>query len=249
MLEVVFLFILGLCIGSFINVLSDRLPQGLSIGGRSRCDYCKRTLSVLDLVPVFSYLFLGGVCRYCKKNIPVQYTLVELSTGICFVILSFFFPLDILFVFRLVLYSALIAIFITDLRFRIIPEEFVIVIMIITVIIRSLGGTLGWDAVLSGLSLFVIFLILYLLTGGRGMGMGDVKLALPMGFYLGYPKVIAGFYAAFLTGAFVSLILISGGKKKFGQTIAFGPFLVLATIVSDIWGVQLWVYFQRLLGF
>ena len=153
-----------------------------------------------------------------------------------------------IFILRLILYSTLICIFVIDLKLRIIPDELIIIITVIAIIMRFIEGSLGWEAVLSGLSLFLIFLVLYILTRGRGMGMGDVKYALVMGFFLGFPKVVIGFYTAFLTGALVSIILILRGKKRFGQTIAFGPFLVFATVVADIWGNTLWVYFQRIIG-
>ncbi|MBI2612165.1 prepilin peptidase [Candidatus Gottesmanbacteria bacterium] len=240
------LFLLGICIGSFLNVVSDRLPRGLTLGGRSRCDHCKKILGILDLVPVISYLLLSGKCRYCKRKIAWQYTAVEIVTGITFVILYIFFPLNLSFFFRLILYSCLIAIFLADIKFRIIPDQLVILMGIAAIMLRFWDVTFGWEAILSGLALSFIFLILYLLTSGRGMGMGDVKFAFVMGLMLGFPVVIVGFYVAFLTGALVSIILILGGKKRFGQTIAFGPFLVLATVISDIFGDRLWELFQKM---
>ena len=248
------LFILGLCIGSFLNVVIDRLPGGQTLRGRSKCDHCGKTLDAKDLIPLFSYLILGGECRYCHKKISIQYPIVEFLTGVIFILVYAMFGLSLtpfglaIFILRLILYSTLICIFVIDLKLRIIPDELIIIITVIAIIMRFIEGSLGWEAVLSGLSLFLIFLVLYILTRGRGMGMGDVKYALVMGFFLGFPKVVIGFYTAFLTGALVSIILILRGKKRFGQTIAFGPFLVFATVVADIWGNTLWVYFQRIIG-
>jgi prepilin signal peptidase PulO-like enzyme (type II secretory pathway) len=100
----------------------------------------------------------------------------------------------------------------------------------------------------AGVALFLFFLLLVLITRGKGMGLGDVKYAFFMGFFLGWPKTLIGFYTAFLTGALVSLILMIGGKKKMKSIIPFGPFLVLATVVSAWWGDGLWMVFMRIIG-
>lgn len=249
------IFLLGLCIGSFLNVVSDRLPKNKSLGGRSHCDHCKKMLSGLDLIPVFSFLFLRGRCRYCKKKISVKYIFVELLTGILFLFIFLVVPPQFtflslsLFFSLLVIYSCLIGILSSDVKYRIIPDELTGIFLVFTLYIRFVTHTLFWESLLSGIILCSVFLILYVITRGRGMGMGDVKFAFPMGIFLGFPYVIVGFYVAFLTGALISIILIIVGKKRFGQTIAFGPFLVFATIVSNFFGQPLWDIFQKLLGF
>ncbi|NTU72891.1 prepilin peptidase, partial [Candidatus Roizmanbacteria bacterium] len=97
-LTTVFIFILGTAIGSFLNVLIDRLPQGKSIGGRSHCDYCEKQLTPVDLVPVLSFIFLRGKCRYCHKKLSIQYPLMELLTGVIFVLGWLFLPMEYLFI-------------------------------------------------------------------------------------------------------------------------------------------------------
>lgn len=254
---VIVLFIYGLFIGSFLNVVIDRLPWGKSLGGRSYCDHCKKKIAWYDLVPVFSLIVLGGKCRFCKKKISWQYPLVELLTGIVFIVVyvsmyryvnSDNFP--VLLVLQLIIYSGLIAIFFIDFKNRIIPDEILVVLLGATLVTKFITGSpaLLVDLLCGGV-LFLIFMALVLLTKGKGMGLGDVKYVFYMGLFLGYPASVVAFYVAFLTGAFISLILVFRGEKRFGQTIAFGPFLVIATVVSHIFGAQLWLYFIKILGY
>ncbi len=252
-----FIFILGLCVGSFLNVVIDRLPNGKSLGGRSYCDHCKRKLAWYDLIPVISFFILRGECGYCKKKISWQYPAVELITAILFVIVYISMyriidaPLALLsLTLTLIIYSGLITIFFTDFKYQIIPDEILIVVGVTTILMHLIFNSSSLKiGILSGTALFFIFLALVILTRGKGMGMGDVKYVFFMGLFLGFPASIVAFYIAFLTGAGVSLILVVRGAKRFGQTVAFGPFLVVATIVSDIWGEQIWLFFQRMIGF
>lgn len=220
--------------------------------GRSHCDSCKKTLHWNDLVPVISFVLLGGRCRYCRKKLSFQYPLIELVGGLLFVfIYSHFIELGALpVILLLIIYSGLLAIFMTDIKYRIIPDEVLIVLIAAAVGFRILHGLHDVAiSILAGFGLFLLFLFLVLITKGKGMGMGDVKYAFFMGLFLGFPQILIGFYGAFLTGAIFSLILILAGSKKFGQTVAFGPFLVFGTIVAHIWGNNLWMIYARLIGF
>lgn len=251
-----FIFILGICIGSFLNVLIDRLPRDRSIWGRSKCDSCKRKIAWYDLVPLLSFYLLKRRCRYCKHELSWQYPVVEMVTGILFVVsfVSIVKTNDInvyiastLITFTIT--SGLIVIFFCDLKYRIIPDQILLLILTSTLFDRLIiEPTNMIPYISSALALFGIFLGLVLVTKGKGMGMGDVKYAFVMGLLLGYPTSIVAFYIAFLTGAGLSLILIVAGRKRFGQTIAFGPFLVVGTVVSQIWGSDLWIYFLSKLG-
>ena len=239
-------FFLGLSIGSFLNVVIDRLPQNKNIlRGRSSCDSCKKKLLWFDLVPVFSFINLAGHCRFCKQKINIRNPIVELITGILFV-LTFFYLFTsvtfdfIKFAFFLYIISSFIAIFFIDLKQGIIPDKIVYPAILLTFLYLifyspNLFANHLFPAVLS----FLLFFLILLITGGRGMGFGDVKLSFLLGLFLGFPKIIAGIYLAFLTGAIVSIILIIWRKKAFRGTIAFGPFLVLGGILALFLGERM----------
>lgn len=249
-------FILGLCVGSFLNVLIDRLPKSESVLlGRSYCDHCKHKLSFADLIPVFSFILLNRQCRYCGKKISWQYPIVELVTGILFLysysstgvpLSPFYFP-EIIFL--LITISGLIVIFFTDLKYRIIPDQILITMVLTTgIFLLFLNGNKFADHLTAAAIFFLIFLLLVIVTRGRGIGLGDVKYAAVSGFILGLPYSVVSFYLSFLTGAGLSLILILWGKKTMKSTIPFGPFLVLGTFISLFYGEQLWGVFRRIIG-
>ena len=252
-----FIFVLGLAIGSFLNVVIDRLPKGKSIiRGRSYCDFCRHTLAWYDLIPVLSFIVLGRKCHYCQKSISWQYPIVEFITAILFIIIfaSINRFIDVssyltILIFHLVVISGLIVIFFTDLKYRIIPDQIVLVLTVVTLFYHLLNRSHVWsNYLLSGLIMSAFLLMLLLITRGRGMGLGDVKFAFLMGLILGFPSIIIAFYLSFLTGALFSLILILSGKKTIKATIPFGPFLAVATIVSLFYGQSLWRLFKGILG-
>ncbi|MBI4137144.1 prepilin peptidase [Candidatus Roizmanbacteria bacterium] len=237
----VFLFILGLFIGSFLNMLIDRIPRGEQIvKGRSRCDHCKHVLAWYDLLPVLSWIWLRGTCRYCGKPIAVRNTIVELTAGILFLIAGLQIDLTSepvqLFLY-LIIISCLIVIFFIDLKHTIIPDT-------LTVIVGAAAVTLWFysptslsllNYIFSALGAGLFFALLVVLSKyflkKDGMGIGDVKFAFVMGLLLGSPGIIVALYIAFLTGAFLSAILILSKRKRFGQTVPFGPFLAASTLI------------------
>lgn len=246
-------FIIGLFIGSFLNLLIDRLPRDEQIvSGRSHCDHCGKVLSVFELIPVASWLVLGGKCRKCHYPIPFRNSLVELITGILFTLsynhtFSLFlapnyelqvtnYEFLISQFLNFLIISSLIVIFFIDLKHQLIPEILIIIAAIASLILNLMKVNFQWLLILpylfSSLGALLFFLLLYLLTKGKGMGFGDVELAGMLGLFLGFPQTIFALYIAFLTGAFFSVILIVRGKKRFGQTIAFGPFLVIGILVA-----------------
>ncbi len=241
------LFVIGLFVGSFLGVLVDRLPKDESVlKGRSYCEKCKKKLGAFDLIPLLSFIFLSGRCRYCKAPLSFYYPVIELTTGILFVLCYIFqfFPQSGISlretIFSLFIVSSLIVVFFTDLKYGIIPDKIIypaIVISLLFIILNTKYLILNTS--LSALGAFLFFLLLFLITRGRGMGFGDVKLVFLMGLFLGFPKIIIALYLAFLTGALVSIILVIWGKKKLkGGTVPFGPFLVLGTLISFFFGNQ-----------
>ena len=263
-----FFFILGIAIGSFLGVVVDRLSSQESIWkGRSHCDHCRHNLSVLDLIPIFSFFILGRKCRYCHKKLSWFYPLIEICTGIAYaaigivlvqqigLISQVFYQLLLLYYFLLT--GLLLVIFFADIRYGIIPFNVVVLSLFLIIIWNLLSPLLAGgqnvsfhthllNSILSAAGAGGFFFLLFAATKGRGMGFGDVIYAFLMGFILGFPRVILGLYIAFVTGAVVSLLLVALKKKKLkGGTIPFGPFLVFGTFVSLLWGKFILAYLFR----
>lgn len=239
-LPVLFAFLAGLFFGSFLLVVADRSVNKESfLSGRSHCDNCHRVLEWYELLPLLSFIFLHGKCRTCHAKLSFWYPLSEIFMGIIFAII--FLTLKDASILLLVLYTLLIAslfvIFITDLRYGIIPVQSIFLAFISGIGILILNQSSVLLHLFSSLAAGGFFLTVFLLTRGRGMGFGDVLYSLFMGFILGFPGIIIGLYIAFLTGAILSLILVLLKKKRLhGDTIPFGPFLVLGTILVMLWG-------------
>lgn len=259
------LFILGICVGSFLNVLIYRTLRGESpADGRSRCRECKKTIAWYDNIPLLSFVLLRGKCRSCQTSISWQYPVVELLTGVLFVwwyAVGFaFFQLTqspLLYlqpVFWLLVGILLLIILVTDYLEYIIPDYAVIGLAILAVSYRLyLGytGAMQWvdvaAALISGVVMAVFFLVLFLVTRGKGLGFGDVKYVLVMGWLLGWPRVLVGVFVAFVVGAVVGLVLIGLGRKKMKQMVPFGPFLVLGTVVGLVYGMDIWGWYWGLI--
>lgn len=225
-------------------MLIDRIPKNENpLFSRSHCEFCKKKLEPLDLIPILSFIALKGKCRYCHVRIPTRLILVELLSGALFIYIWQTIPnFNILqFVFIAAVFSLLIVIFFIDLEKGIIPNNILAVLIFCALIYWLIfqPQTIALTFVV-GIFSFLVFFILFLVTRGRGIGFGDVKFAFFMGFFLGFPNVIFALYIAFLTGALISLILIVIGKKKLrGDTIPFGPFLVIGVAGAYFLGEQI----------
>jgi len=240
------IFILGLAIGSFLNCVIYRLEKKESfLKGRSYCPNCKHKLSWKDLIPIFSFFELQGKCRYCKKPISFQYPLVELATGILFVsIFNIAFPNLLLSIFYFLISSFLIIIFVYDLRYYIIPDEVIYPAIIITLIFNSQFLIFNQDSIfkssiLSAFGASLFFLVIFLISKGKWLGFGDVKLALFMGLFLGFPNILVALFLAFFIGAIIGIGLILAKKKGLKSEVPFGPFLVTGTFIALFWGNQI----------
>lgn len=255
MIELFFIFIFGLIIGSFLNCAIWRLYKEESfISGKSYCPSCRHPLGFWDLFPLFSYLFLRGKCRYCGKKISIQYPLVELATGFLFVfIYSHFGPVSALFsfdffqiVFWWIMASFLVAIFVFDFKYYIIPDETIypaIAVSAVWILYEFCAGVIGGadvlHIVLSAFFSALFFFFLWFFSKGMAMGFGDVKLAILIGLLLGYPDIIPGLFLGFLFGAIMGSVLILFKKKGFKSEIPFGPFLLAGLFVSLFWGEKI----------
>ncbi len=231
-----YLFLLGASIGSFLNVLIDRWVAGESLFGRSHCDKCGHKLAWYDLIPIFSFILLKGRCRYCHKRISFYYPLVELLTGISFAAL--WFSLKDLSILTLISYlgviSMFIVIFFSDIKYQIITDESQIFLFIFTLFLHLALDESVYKLALYFLAAFVVALPifgLFLITRGKGMGFGDVKFGLNMGFLLGIKGGLIALYLSFILGAMVGIILVLTKKKGFKSKIPFGPFLVFTSFL------------------
>lgn len=259
------LFLLGSAVGSFLNVIIYRTVRDESwISGRSRCEFCSKKIHWYYNVPLLSYLMLQGKTKCCRKPLSISHPVIEFLTGSLFVWWywggSLFFRLTsqpfstLQPIFWLAVGVLLVLIFFSDLLYTIIPDLAVAALLVISLIYRVVLTTSGVmdsrDLVLALISMVVsvgLFASLWKLTKGKGMGMGDVKLAAPLALLLGWPKILVGLFSSFILGAVVALGLMALGKKKFGQVVPFGPFLVLGTILALVWGESIFSWYVGLL--
>jgi len=229
----IFILILGLIIGSFLNVVICRLETKESIFfTRSKCPKCGAVLKWYDLIPVISFLIQKGKCSYCGKKISWQYPVVEIVTGLLFVFVILIDPsLTFRMIFYLIITCFLIIIFVYDLRHYIIPDKIVFPAIIISLIYRLDSISEIGYYLLSGFIPAVFFLSLIFISKGKWMGLGDVKLAFLMGLILGWPGILIALLLSFFSGAVIGICLILFGKKGLKSQIPFGPFLSGSTIL------------------
>lgn len=239
---VIILFLFGLAIGSFLNVLIDRSPHEESfLWGRSHCDWCHKTLRWFELIPLVSYLVQKGRCLRCHKKLSWQYPIIELCTGTLFLLLYQYG------IGALLVASAFLVIVVADSKYQLIPDSAVIALLIAGLIQLWVTPGQWWMYATAALGCSTIFLFLWWVTRGRGMGYGDVKLSGALGLLLGYPLSIVALYIAFLTGALVGVILILRRKARMKTKIAFGPFLIFGATVAMGWGGDLLQWWQQFL--
>ena len=256
------IFIFGASIGSFLNVLIDRLPKEESINGRSHCDFCGKKIAWYDLTPVFSFFILDGKTRCCKKKLSFQYPLIEIITGIAFLLIfifhfSFFNEFSIINLSNLIIYfgiiSCLIVIFVSDFKYHLISDYILLALLIFSLLLKLVipaeAGiqVIGFD-VLSGLIVCLPIFLIYFISKERAMGLGDVYLSAIMGFLLGWQAGLVALYIAFITGAIFGVIAMILKHKKLKSKIAFGPFLVIGTVVMLGWGEKILEMIKRIYG-
>lgn len=246
------LFGFGLIFGSFLTSFTYRFPIGEFLPqGRSYCPRCKRRILWFDNIPLFSYLLLGGKCRSCKKHIALRYPFIELVCGVIFVCIGLYLN-GCLWIaevctwgvwtlpFWLFVSLILVAILIIDFEHQIIPDELSFLLLtVFLILLICFGNDSIYIHVLSGFSAALFLLTLHLVTFGRGMGLGDVKLALGIGIFLGWPYTLLWLLFSFVFGSVVGVLLLSFKKVRFGKHIAFGPFLIAAFFVVLLWGERL----------
>jgi len=240
--------ILGLIVGSFLNAVIYRLHKKVSfLRGRSYCPWCKHDLSAKDLIPLFSFLFLKGKCRYCRKNISWQYPLVEFGTMATFLILYWQFGLTLDFFVYLIYTSLLMVIFVYDLKYYLILDKVSVPAMAVAAICSY------FILNISILDMFVgvligggFFLLQFYISKGKWIGGGDIRLGIVMGLMLGWPAILPALFLAYVLGSIIGIILIISKKKKMKSQVPFGTFLSLATFLTFIIGDVVIDYYQDL---
>ena len=261
----------GMVVGSFLNVCIDRLPAGESIVGRqSHCVACRHGLSPLDLVPVLSYLWLRGRCRYCGTVIPPRLPVVELTTGLLFGFLllrgllaqlgelhnidpgrllcpgllfgflAWWYGPSVQLGFALVYASLFLVIFVIDVKHQLILDVVVFPGMLV-----ALAGAFFWPGVgiwsaLLGGVVGALLLAIPYAVSRGGMGFGDVKLAGLIGLMLGLPLVFVGLFLGVVTGGLVAAALLALRIKGRKDSMAFGPFLAAGALAALVWGPWIW---------
>jgi len=266
LLTVVFI-LLGLAVGSFLNVCIDRLPSGRSIvSPPSQCDLCQRRLSALDLIPVFSYLRLHGRCRYCQAPLPKRMVMVELATAVMLGVLYLVFGREAGFAeFGVASFwgCLFMVVFVIDLEQGLILNKMVYPSLVIALLFAGLvkhlpwlegtGAMEGWpqiaiSAVGGGVGFLLFFLVAVfaiVVLGKEGLGWGDVKLAALIGLVCGFPLVVLVIVLGAVVGLLMALVM---GRLKGGQTIPFGSALAVATMVAVVMGRSILDWMAKLYG-
>lgn len=259
---IIFFFALGLIIGSFLNVVIYRLHTSRSFGGRSICLSCQKKLCWFELVPILSFIWQGGRCLGCKTKIARQYPLVELASGIIFAVL--FWKLENLFwqaplvfagsyAFYAAVFSILLVIAVYDLKHKIIPDTLSLWLGLL-----AFAGLFFFDPngaqifslhiptlmqFLSGIILAAPFALLWFVSRGRWMGLGDAKLAIGLGWLLGPSLILSAAVLSFWTGAVLGLILVAiSPKYGMKSEIPFAPFLVLGSLLAFLFDLRFFVF-------
>lgn len=258
-----FFFLFGACIGSFLNVIIYRYNTGMSINGRSQCFACGRQLAWFDMFPMASFLIFRAKCRVCKSKISWQYPVVELMTAVLFMTIFWIDGFSAALGFDLIVFSLLIVMTVYDIRHKIIPDGLValFVLMGLAKMLTPLmyGGHFFILDLLAGFIFFVPFYLLWKISDGKWIGLGDGKLAIGIGAFLGFElgltAIVVGFWAGAIFGlAYLALQRISGSawfsRTRLGLFFArnsltmkselpFAPFLILGVLIVYFSGFNL----------
>ena len=243
---------MGLIVGSFLNVVIYRLPLGQSLATPpSRCRNCGYTLRWFDNIPVFSWLFLGGRCRQCGAGVSMQYPAVEVITSVLFMLVILLTPPGPLIASRLLLVCILIALFGIDLEHQILPNVITLPGIVIGVAF-SLIAPPGWKEALIGVligggALYAIAWGYYLWRREEGMGMGDVKMLAMIGAFLGWKAVLVTLVLSSFVGAFVGVGMMAAQRTTMKYALPFGTFLALGAVVAMFAGEPLVAWYAGFL--
>jgi len=233
-------FFLGLIIGSFFNVCVYRLPQGKSIiYPSSHCMQCQKRLQMIDLIPVFSYLFLGGRCRHCGAAYSSRYAVVELLTGCLFVWCYTVFGIGFPLIKALILTSFLLVITYIDYDHQLILDKVLLFMAGAGALIECLTPSVGLLSIIAGSLAGGGLLLLIAIASKGGMGGGDIKLATVLGIYLGAKLTLLALFLSFVIGGVVAVFILLLKRKGRRDCIPFGPFIAAGAFLSLLYGQEL----------
>lgn len=237
MLIIVLLF--GILIGSFLNVCIYRIPRKEDIVYTpSHCMSCGHRIKWYDLVPVFSWLALGGKCRYCKTKLAKQYPAIELINGMAYMGIFFLLGFNSQAFIMSILFSALLVASMIDFKWKIIPNGIVIFIFIVGIINVIFFSKTYIDSLIGFFAVSTILMIINILTKGQ-MGMGDVKLMAVCGLILGWQQILLALMIGSIIGSIVGLTLIALKKTSRKEQIPFGPYLSVGIMIAALWGERI----------
>ncbi|OZU89726.1 prepilin peptidase [Virgibacillus indicus] len=230
-------FLLGLIFGSFFNVVGLRLPKNIPFANdRSICPHCKQQLAWYENIPLVSFVIQTGKCRHCSEKVSYIYPAIELFTGILFALSYSKIGINLELITALLLVSMLMIILVSDIKYMLIPNKvllFFLPLFIITRIIQPLNP--WWSSILGAITGFVLLAIIILVSRG-GMGAGDMKLFGVLGIVLGIDKVLLAFFLSCMIGAIIGMLLLLFKIIDRKQPVPFGPYIVLATIITYFYG-------------
>lgn len=246
-LQVVIVALMGIVFGSFLNVLIYRIPKGEEfVKTSSHCMKCGHKLAWYDNIPLFSWLTLGGKCRYCKEKISAQYPIIEATNGILWVAIVLLLGLSIHSIALCFITSGLLALSVIDWRTYEIANGFHVYIGVFAAI-NLLFDYPNWLSYVIGFfAVSLLLLAIYLVSGGRAIGGGDVKLMAACGLFLGWKNVLLSLAIGCIVGSIVHILRmkLSGANK----VLAMGPYLSIGVLVSALFGNQIIAWYIGLLG-
>ncbi len=247
----ILIFIFGIIIGSFLNVCIWRIPRGESVVfPSSHCVNCSKELRAYHLLPIISYILMGGKCRYCGSHISLQYPFIELLNGIIYLFIFNNYGLSLAMATYCILASLLVVISFIDLQHKIIPDSLVLTGFLFVVLLNILDYIKTPYLLVSGLLGLLLgsgfFLILAIITKG-GMGGGDIKLISLLGFWLGWKWTLLMMLLSFTLGGIISVLLVVLKVKGRKDTIPFAPFIATATLLTVLYGNDIINYYTNIL--
>jgi len=249
----IYVALLGLIIGSYLNVLIHRLPLGIStVTPRSRCPGCGEVVAARDNIPILSYLLLRGRCRHCKTEISARYPMIEALTALLFVACYWQFDVSVELLAGLFFCAAMVALAAIDAEHFLLPDKITLPGIALGLLLSRWLYWSGWrsallGALLGGGLLWALAEGWYRLRGEEGMGLGDVKMLAMLGAFLGWKGMLVALFFASVSGSAVGLAMIAGGRGGMKSKLPFGSFLALGGVVSLFVGPAIVRYYSSLL--
>ena len=247
--------ILGVCVGSFLNVVIYRLPNGMSLSKpASHCTTCDYTLKWYDNIPILSYIFLGGKCRKCKQRISPRYMLVELLNGLLWLLSVYCFWEKSPFyaAATAIVASSLICVFFIDLEHMLIFDRFHLIIAAMGIVAMICDPATRWyehlyGSLITGGFFLIIYFVALAVLKKEGIGFGDVKLAFSVGFFLGWERFLFALVIASVSASIILVIVRRARHDEAGKEYPFGPFIAVGSLASMYFGAPLIDWYVGLL--